>query len=76
MGITASKLRQNIYRLLDTVIQTGKPLEIERKGKKLKIVPGELEDRLSKLKKRDIINGDPEDLVHIDWSSEWQEKSI
>lgn len=24
------------------------------------------------LPKRDIIVGDPEDLVHIDWSSEWQ----
>jgi len=24
------------------------------------------------LPKRDIIVGDPEDLVHIDWSSEWR----
>jgi hypothetical protein len=24
------------------------------------------------LPKRDIIVGDPDDLVHIDWSSEWR----
>jgi len=39
--MTASKLRQNIYRALDEVIETGVPLEIERKGKRLRIVPVE-----------------------------------
>jgi hypothetical protein len=28
---------------------------------------------LSKLKKRDYIVGDSDDLVHMDWSSEWSE---
>jgi hypothetical protein len=30
-------------------------------------------DQLSKLKKRDYIIGDPDDFVHMDWSSEWSE---
>jgi hypothetical protein len=30
-------------------------------------------DRLSKLKKRDYIIGDSDDLVHMDWSGEWSE---
>lgn len=30
---------------------------------------GELENLLPK---RDIVAGDPEDLVHFDWSSEWR----
>jgi hypothetical protein len=29
-------------------------------------------DLAKMLPKRDLIVGDPEDLVHIDWSSEWR----
>lgn len=72
MSITASKLRGNIYCLLDRVLETGEPLEIDRKGKQLKIVPSEPVSRLSHLSKRDCIKGDPEQLVHIDWSDEWR----
>ncbi len=34
---TASHLRQNIYRILDEVIETGQPVEIERKGSVVRI---------------------------------------
>jgi hypothetical protein len=30
-------------------------------------------DKLSALKKREYIVGDPEDFVHWDWSGEWSE---
>lgn len=33
----------------------------------------QVDDKLSKLKKRDHIVGNPEDIVHMDWSSEWNE---
>ena len=36
--ITASSLRQNIYTILDEVLETGVPVEIERKGQILRIV--------------------------------------
>ena len=72
MTVTASKLRQDIYQLLDRVIETGQPLEIERKGQKLRIVPAEPVSRLARLQKRKCIKGDPEKLVSIDWSSEWK----
>lgn len=72
MTVTASKLRQDIYQLLDRVLETGQPLEIERKGRKLRIVPAEPVSRLARLSKRDCILGDPEQLVSIDWSSEWK----
>ncbi len=32
MEVNPSELRQNIYNLLDQVIETGIPLEIKRKG--------------------------------------------
>ena len=70
MKLTASKLRQDIYRILDRVLETGQAVEIERRGQKLKIVPSEPQDKLSKLKPRSYLCTDPEDLVHIDWSSE------
>ncbi|HEX9934604.1 MAG TPA: type II toxin-antitoxin system prevent-host-death family antitoxin [bacterium] len=72
MAVTASTLRQNIYRLLDRIIQTGHPLEIERKGKLLKIVPVEPQDKLKRLKRRNTLKCDPEELVHLDWSKEWK----
>ena len=72
MKVTASKLRENIYSILDQALE-GVPVEVERKGKILRIVPETKPDRLSKLKKRDCIVGDPEDLVHMDWLHEWTE---
>jgi hypothetical protein len=73
MKITASKLRENIYGILDQVLETGNPVEVIRKGKVLKIVPEVKPDKLNKLKKRNYLVGDPEDIVHMDWSSEWTE---
>lgn len=74
MQVNASNLRKNIYRLLDRVLETGEPLEIERNGRFLKVVP-ELRkgSKLSRLVRHDCIEGDPEDLVHLDWSGEWSE---
>lgn len=70
--MTASKLRQDIYRLLDQVLETGVPLEIERKGRTLRIVADAPPSKLSNLKRRDCIIGDPEDLVEMDWSDTWR----
>jgi hypothetical protein len=73
MGISASRLRADIYRLLDEVLDTQQPLEIERKGRVLVITPKEQGSRLDRLPRRDdFIAGDPEDLVSLDWSGEWR----
>jgi len=71
--VTASKLRENIYGILDQALETGVPVEVIRKGKILKIVPEVKPNKLSRLKKRKCIVGDPEDIVHMDWLSEWSE---
>lgn len=73
MGISASKLRADIYRLLDEVLETGQVLEIERKGKVLEIAPKDRGVRLERLPRREgYILGDPADLVELDWSGEWR----
>jgi hypothetical protein len=74
VAITASKLRENVYRILDEAIETGKPVEVVRKGTTLTIVPPKRVSKLDNLKKRPwILVGDPQDIVHIDWSKEWTE---
>lgn len=72
MSISSSELRANIYRLLDQVLETGVPLEIERKGRLLKIVADEPPSKLARLVPHPgSIRGNPEDLVEIDWSEHW-----
>jgi hypothetical protein len=72
MPVSATHLRANVYRLLDEVLETGQPLEIERGGKVLVIAPKEEQSIWDRLPRREgAIVGDPNDLVHIDWSSEW-----
>lgn len=71
--LTASRLRENIYRILDEVLETGIPVEIERRGRRIRIAPVEPPDRLARLAKRpEVILGDPDELVHLDWSGEWR----
>lgn len=73
MPMSASELRQDIYRLLDEVLETGVPLEIERKGRLLRIVPADGHSKLARCEGRPgYITGDPDDLVHVDWSQEWR----
>ena len=73
MPITASKLREDVYRILDGVIETGLPVEVVRKGTVLKIVPEKPVSKLARLKKRNVFVGNPEDIIGMDWSKEWTE---
>jgi hypothetical protein len=71
--LTASRLRMDVYRVLDRVLETGVPAEVERRGKVLRIVPTDTVERLKRLPTRpSFIKGDPEDLVHLDWSHAWR----
>jgi len=75
MVLTASKLRQDIYRILDRVAETGVPVEIVRRRRRLKIVPaeGSARQKTDRLKPRPkVLIGDPQRLVHLDWSKEWK----
>ncbi len=70
--MTPSRLRADLYRLLDRVLATGEPLAVDRKGKRLRIVR-EGGSRLDALKPHpEYVKGDPEELVHLDWSDEWR----
>jgi hypothetical protein len=50
--LTASELRADVYRVLDEVIESGVPVEIDEPHA--------------------VIVGDPEELVHLEWSRVWR----
>ena len=70
---SVSRLRANLYRLLDRVLDTGVPLEVERKGRRLRILPADSGGRLGNLRPHpEYLAADPDSLVHLDWSEEWR----
>jgi hypothetical protein len=70
--ISLTALRNNLFKIVDQVIQTGNPVFLERKGHHLKIVLDEKKSKLDNLKSRDCIVGDPDDLVQLK-VAEWHE---
>jgi len=66
--ITVTELRTNIYNLLEEVLATGIPLEINKGGRKLQIIPVKRINKLHNLIDRSaIIQGDPDELVSMQW---------
>jgi prevent-host-death family protein len=73
MPMSASDLRRNVYRVLDRVVETGQPVEIERRGRRLRIVPAEPASKMGRLIARPgYLRVDANELVHLDWSREWR----
>ena len=72
MPMSLTSLRAQLFKVVDGVIATGIPVEIERNGHRIKIVLDEPPRRLASLKKRDCIVGDPEELVDLH-VAEWDE---
>lgn len=56
--LSITQLRQNLFNIIDRVLATGEPVEIERHGKRVLIMPEHGAGRLSRLKKRALIEGD------------------
>jgi predicted nucleotidyltransferase len=70
--ISLTSLRKNLFRFVDGVIKTGIPVEIERKGQKLKIVLEGKKSKLDNLTAHDCIVGSPDDLVNLK-VTQWDE---
>jgi hypothetical protein len=78
MHANLTQLRNNLYQCIDQLISTGEPIHIQRKGVKIKILLEEPAKTNTKkfLKHSNVYVGAPEDLVHMDWSSEWSEHAV
>ena len=71
--IRATALRSDLYRVLDHILESGEPVRVERKGRVLRIEPESLASKLENLAARpELIIGNPDDLVSIDWTHEWK----
>jgi hypothetical protein len=72
VAIKVSALRENLDLILDEVLETGAPVEIEWQGKILRIAPVETRSKLDSLVPRPHLLTNPEGLTHLDWSEEWR----
>jgi len=73
MTITPTDFRKDLFNLLDTILTTGKTLEINRNGHIFKVIPPKKIKKLDRLIPHpDAVVGDSSDFVSIDWSSEWK----
>ena len=77
MTITATTLRADLYRVIDNVIKTGVPVEVELRGRKVRIVPVEPRD----MKRPGVLVGDPGRLPRIKtfdekkWRKKWDKRA-
>ena len=63
--ISLTTLRQQLFKVVDRIIKTGVPVEISRRGHKLRIVPMAKTSKLARLTPPKAIVGNPEDLVEL-----------
>lgn len=70
--LSLTALRHNLFEVADRVLDTGVPVVIERKGRKLLLSPDVPRSRLAGLKRRKLIRGEPETLVD-ERVSTWRE---
>jgi len=69
----ATHLRKNLFRILDKSAQTGKPVEIESKGRRFRIIALQPSDRFASLQKHpDVFSGDLDKLIDVDWMEGWR----
>lgn len=77
MTMTATRPRADLYRVIGDVIEKGVPVEVELRGRKVRIVPVEPSDKLATLVKRPgVLVGDPGRLPRIKTFDEkkWRKK--
>ena len=72
MSITLEEFQKDAAPWLARMKKTGEPLHLVAGPEAFELRPVPAADLATLLPKRDIISGDPEELVHLDWSSEWR----
>jgi prevent-host-death family protein len=81
LSIPATRFRADLYKVLDEVIATGRPIEVALRGRKVRVVPVEPPNRLQAMEPRpDYIVGDPDRLVGpsfdtVAWEKRWRRRA-
>lgn len=74
MELSATRLRQNLYSILDKALESGETIIVKRSGRCLRIIPEMTQSKFSRLKRRRITSGNGSDLSDIHWDKEWSGK--
>ncbi len=71
--MTATELRANLYRVIDEVLETGRPQRVRRGDQFVLISPEEprVRLRLEDLPRRDAIACSPDELVEQSFADAW-----
>jgi len=73
MTVTPTDFRKDLFKLLDSILESGKTLEINRNGQIIKVVPPKKQSKLERLEAHpDAVVGKSDDFVSMDWSGEWK----
>jgi prevent-host-death family protein len=77
MKVTATKLRAELYQILDRVLETGEPVEVTRAAGTVVLRPLRSEKRSRRTKRKpkpnaNLVVGNPDELIHFDWVSHWK----
>ena len=78
MPLPATRFRASLYKVLNQVIDTGVPVEIELRGRRVKIVPADPESKLKNLVPHpNFISGKSDDLARPSfdlaaWEKKWR----
>ena len=83
MKVTSTEFRKNLFQIVERVLQ-GELVEVAHKGRLIHLVPENKPSKLSRLVKRDTINGTLEDLdraqqqldeeLRASWENKWDNK--
>jgi N-acyl-D-aspartate/D-glutamate deacylase len=70
MQTTPTLFKNDIFNMLDHILETGKPLEINRNGHIFKVVPPKKINKLDRLIAHpDVVVGNSDDIVNIDFTN-------
>jgi prevent-host-death family protein len=70
--LTLTTLRQNLFKVVDRVLETGVPVAVERRGKTVLLTPVHAPSKLARLKRRKLVRGDPRSLPEVK-AGRWRE---
>ena len=72
LTLSATELRGNLYRVLERILRTGRPVEVVIKGQRLLISPTKVTSKWDQLEPHaQAVTGDSDDLATIEWSKSW-----
>jgi len=68
-----TNLRKNLFGVLNKAARTGRPIEIESKGRRFRIIALNPHDKFADLRKHpDVFSGDLDKIINIDWMKGWR----